>query len=173
MLANYKQKLWTCILFSLRQKWRTSSQRFTRHCTKQFSKISVMSKGKNPQNTSLRHKSFPLEQFSHEYQKKAVFPLGSHCFALWLATKTSTTPCTSTFSRPLRQPHVIAAYSDWLITLFACAVIDQSNYFGFGFTIVPDQKHSSVRTSKQNAEQDISYVALIKQRHCSFENKLN
>ena len=38
------------------------------------------------------------------------------------------------FSRALRQPHVITSSFDWFNVLSVSYVIDQSNYFGFGFT---------------------------------------
>ena len=37
------------------------------------------------------------------------------------------------FSRAWHGRHVFASSSDWLIGLFTTVVIDQSNYFGFGF----------------------------------------
>ena len=38
------------------------------------------------------------------------------------------------FSRAWHGRHVFALSSDWFIGLFTTVVIDQSNYFGFGFT---------------------------------------
>ena len=37
------------------------------------------------------------------------------------------------FSRAWRRLHVFASNPDWFITLFACVLIGQSNYFAFGF----------------------------------------
>ena len=37
------------------------------------------------------------------------------------------------FTRAWRRLHVFASNSDWFIALFTCALIGQSNYFGFGF----------------------------------------
>lgn len=50
-----------------------------------------------------------------------------------LSTKTIIMPSTCTCIRALCQIHVMASYSDWLIALFASAVIGQSNCFGLGF----------------------------------------
>ena len=38
------------------------------------------------------------------------------------------------FPRLALAVHAFASNSDWFIALFTCAVIGQSNYFGFGFT---------------------------------------
>ena len=41
--------------------------------------------------------------------------------------------CSHAFSRAWRRLHVFATSSDWFNALFSFVLIDQSNYFGFGF----------------------------------------
>ena len=40
------------------------------------------------------------------------------------------------FSRAWRRLDVFASSSDWFLVLFSSVVIGQSDYFGFGFTIL-------------------------------------
>ena len=44
--------------------------------------------------------------------------------------------CSCAFSRALRRLHVIASIFDWFTGLSVSFVIGQSNYFGFGFTLL-------------------------------------
>ena len=54
-----------------------------------------------------------------------------HFFSQWQANPIPISTCTRAFSRSLHRLHVIASYYDWLIALYASALIGQSNYFGW------------------------------------------
>ena len=57
-------------------------------------------------------------------------------FNQWESKPKPIAPCTRDFSRASSELQVIATNSDWFMALFVPVVIDQSDYFGFGFSTV-------------------------------------
>ena len=77
---------------------------------------------------------FYLEQFSFEFGKVICFGLKKFAPLFFIKSEPIVTRSHSTFSRALRQLHVITSNFDWFSGLSGSFVIGPSDYFGLGFT---------------------------------------
>ena len=73
------------------------------------------------------------------------------------------------FSRAWHGRHVFASSSDWFIGLFTTVVIGQSNYFGFGFTTLNENRSNKAEPMRNEY---MSVLSLFKVVYLSKTYKL-
>lgn len=79
--------------------------------------------------TSVSKSDWSRISTQHDWHKKSRAPFSSNQDRVQLK---SIVTCTYTFSRALRQLHVLTSNFDWSFGLSVCFVFGQNNNFGFG-----------------------------------------